>query len=294
MRLKEMCIYIHHSIIEKVFEYETTELPVIKYEDEIWFKAVAVATIVKYTNQRKAIRDHVDLEDKRKLLELVSKSKRNESFRLKTDHLKGNEGNSLYLSESGLYSLVLRSKLESAKAFKRWVTKDALPSIRKTGKYSYDDMNHKYNNTLTFKIENETHLHVKVVFLLKKRYPHSLFTVTLGENQDTVHKRINSFKKGYLRGSPDLIINNLHKRYSGLAIEMKSPKGNDVLSADQSMILRQYQNNGFKTLVNNDYDQIIEQIIEYFRDVTILCSHCLRRFICFQSLSNHIKGFHKM
>ena len=155
-------------------------------------------------------------------------------------------------------------------------------------------MNHKYNNTLTFKIENETDLHVKVVSFLKKRYPHSLFTVTLGENQDTVHKRIDSFKKGYLRGSPNLIINNLHKRYSGFAIETKSPKRNGVLSPDQSMILRQYQNNGFKTLVSNDYDQIIEQIIEYFRDVRIPCSHCLRRFISFQSLKNHIKGFHKM
>ena len=117
------------SIIEKVFKYEATELPVIKYEDEIWFKAVVVATILKYTNQRKAIRDHVDPEDKRKLSELMSKSKRNGSFRLKTDPLKGNEGNSLYLSESGLYSLVLRSKLESAKEFKRWVTSQVLPSI---------------------------------------------------------------------------------------------------------------------------------------------------------------------
>ena len=71
------------------------------------------------------------------------------------------------------------------------------------------------------------------------------FTVTLGENQYTVHKRINSFKKGYLCGSPDLIINNLHKHYSGFAIKMKSPKGNGVLSPDQSMMLRQYQNNGF-------------------------------------------------
>ena len=51
-----MCIYISMSIIEKVFKYEATELPVIKYEDEIWFKAVVVATILKYTNQRKAIR----------------------------------------------------------------------------------------------------------------------------------------------------------------------------------------------------------------------------------------------
>ena len=90
---------------------------------------------------------------------------------------------------------------------------------------------------LTFKIENEMDLHVKVVSFLKKRYPHSPFTITLGEIQDTVHKRIDSFKKGYLRGSPDLIINNLHKCYSGLAIEMKSPKGNGVLSPDQSMML---------------------------------------------------------
>ena len=147
---------------------------------------------------------------------------------------------------------------------------------------------------MSFKIENETDLHVKVVSFLKKRYPHSLFTVTSGENQDTVHKRIDSFKKGYIRGSPDLIINNLHKRYSGFCIEFKSPKGNGVLSPDQTMILLQYQNNGFKILVSNDYDQIIEQIIEYFRYVRIKCSHCPRRFITPQSLRNDIESFHKM
>ena len=200
------------------------------------------------------------------------------------------QGSTLYLNESSLYSLIFGSKLESAKAFKRWVTKDVLPSIRKTGRYDYC-IDHKYNNTLTFKIENEMDLHVKVVSFLSKRYPHSLFTVTLGENQDTVHKRIDSFKKGYLRGSPDLIINNLHK---GFCIKFKSPKGNGVLSPDQSMILLQYQNNGFKTLVSNDYDHRIEQVIEYFRDVRIKCSYCPRRFISFQSLKNHIKGFHKM
>ena len=276
------------SIIEKVFKYEATELPVIKYEDEIWFKAVVVATILKYTNQRKAIRDHVDPEDKRKLSEISQESKRNESF-----PFKGNGGECIYINESGLYSLILRSKLKSAKEFKRWATSEVLPSIRKSGRYDYC-MNHKYNNTLTFKIESETDLHVKVVSFLKKRYPHSLFTVTLGENQDTVHKRIDSFKKGYLRGSPDLVINNLHKHYTGFCIEFKSPKGNGILSPDQSMILRQYQNNGFKTLVSNDYDQIIEQIIEYFRDVRIKCSYCPRRFISPQSLRNHIKFVHKM
>ena len=61
------------SIIEKVFKYEATELPVNKYEDEIWFKAVIVVTILKYTNQRKAIRDHVTLKTRENCQKLVKK-----------------------------------------------------------------------------------------------------------------------------------------------------------------------------------------------------------------------------
>ena len=57
---------------------------------------------------------------------------------------------------------------------------------------------------LTFKIENETDLHVTVISFLKKRDLHSLFTVTSGENQNTSIKGIKSHRKGYLRGSPDL------------------------------------------------------------------------------------------
>ena len=210
----------------------------------------------------------------------------------KTEPLTNNQKNTIYINESGLYCLILCSKLESAHAFKRWVTSQVLPSIRKTGRYDYC-INRKYNSMLAFKIENETDLHVKVVHFLKKRYPHSLFTIMLGENQSTSSMRINSYKKGYLRGSPDLIINNLYKHYTGFAIEFKSPKGNGVLSPDQSMMLQQYENNGFKTLVSNDYDHIIEQLIEYFRDVRILCSYCPRRFISSQSLKSHLKSFHK-
>ena len=78
-------------------------------------------------------------------------------------------------------------------------------------------------------------LHFKVDSFLKKRFSHSLFMS--GKNQCTSTMRIDSYKKGYLRGSPDLIINNLHKHYTGFAIEFKSPKGNGVLSTDQSMML---------------------------------------------------------
>ena len=270
-----MCIYIRYSmsIIEKVFKYGETELSVIKCKDDIWFRGKTLAEVLGYSNPLKAIRTHIDSEDKEEMLELLYKggAQNGHPFR-------NVQRETIYVNKSGLYSFVLWSKLESAKEFKRWVTSQVLPSIRKTGRYDYC-IDHKYNNTLTFKIENETDLHVKVVSFLKKRYPHSLFTVTLGENQDTAFKRIDSFKKGYLRGSPDLIINNLHKHYAGFCIEFKSPKGNGVLSPDQSMILLQYQNNGFKTLVSNNYDHIIEQVIKYFRDVRVKCSFCPRRFI---------------
>ena len=85
---------------------------------------------------------------------------------------------------------------------------------------------------MMIKIDNELDLHVKVVSFLKKRYPNSIFTATLGENQDTSKKRIVSHKKGYLHGSPDLIINSLHKYYTGFAIKFKNPKGIGVLSYD--------------------------------------------------------------
>ena len=270
------------SIIEKVFNYEENEITVIKCRDEIWFRGKDIAKALGYEKTRNAILKHVNDDDK----SILENLRRGPQIRAP---FKNEQGGSIFINESGLYSLIFGSRLESAMNFKRWVTKDVLPSIRKTGRYD-----HKYNNTLTFKIESETDLHVKVVSFIKRRFPNSIFTATLGENQDTSKKRIESYNKGYLRGSPDLIINNLHKHYTGFCIEFKSPKGNGVLSPDQSMMLRQYQNNGFKTLVSNDYDHIIEQIIEYFRDVRIKCSYCPRRFISSQSLSNHIKSFHKM
>ena len=132
------------------------------------------------------------------------------------------------------------------------------------------------------------------LLIIRMRCPHSIFTATLGENQDSIYKRIESYKKGYLRGSPDLIINNLHKNYTGFTLELKSPNGKEILSYDQFKMLMQYQNNGFKTLVSNDYDYITKQLIEYFRDIRIKCSYCPRRFISPQSIRNHIKSFHKM
>ncbi|SDA30299.1 Prophage antirepressor [Ruminococcus sp. YE71] len=86
--------------------------------DEPWLVGKDIAVILKYTNPQKAIRDHVDPEDRTV----------NETFTV-------NGTMATLINESGFYSLVLSSKLPSAKKFKRWVTSVILPTIRKTGGY---------------------------------------------------------------------------------------------------------------------------------------------------------------
>ena len=87
--------------------------------NQIIFVGKDVATALGYSNSQKAIRDHVDDDDK--LTERFV--------------LSGQIRSVIIINESGLYSLILSSKLPQAKAFKRWVTSEVLPTIRKTGKY---------------------------------------------------------------------------------------------------------------------------------------------------------------
>ena len=107
-----------------------------------------------------------------------------------------------YVNESGFYSLVLSSQLETAKKFKHWITSDVLPSIRKYGQYKMFDS--PWNKMIM--IGNETDLHYKVVQLIRNYYPDSILVAGLGENQDTEDNRLDSYKKGYQRGQPDLMI----------------------------------------------------------------------------------------
>lgn len=87
--------------------------------NEPWFMGKDAADALKYTNTPKAIRDHVDGEDK--LTERIV--------------LSGQKREVIFINESGLYSLILSSKLPTAKKFKHWVTSEVLPAIRKTGGY---------------------------------------------------------------------------------------------------------------------------------------------------------------
>lgn len=93
---------------------EFGEVRSLMIEREPWFIGKDVASILGYSNTAKAIRDHVDDEDK--LTERIV--------------LSGQNREAIFINESGLYSLILSSKLPNAKRFKKWVTGEVLPSIR--------------------------------------------------------------------------------------------------------------------------------------------------------------------
>lgn len=104
----------------KIFEStEFGQVRTVLVNEEPYFVGNDVAEILGYTNTSKALKDHVDTEDK---------------LNNKTLSSLGQRGGWL-INESGLYSLVLSSKMPNAKKFKRWVTSEVLPSIRKHGAY---------------------------------------------------------------------------------------------------------------------------------------------------------------
>lgn len=99
---------------------EFGEIRTVVIENEPWFVGKDIAFVLGYSNSRKAIIDHVDDEDKGVT---------------KCDTLGGSQDLTV-INESGLYSLILSSKLPTAKKFKHWVTSEVLPTIRKTGTYT--------------------------------------------------------------------------------------------------------------------------------------------------------------
>lgn len=107
----------------QTWSYENSEIRTIEKDGEPWFVGKDVAAVLGYSNTRDALAKHVDDEDKNTVVI--------------RDGIQGNP-NTIVINESGLYSLVLSSKLPNAKKFKRWVTSVVLPSIRKHGAYMTD------------------------------------------------------------------------------------------------------------------------------------------------------------
>ena len=265
------------NMLEKNFKNDDLGIELKSYinkQQNIFFIGKDVAKILGYKDTNQAIRKHVDNEDKK-------------SYPVETT---GQVRWSIFINESGFYSLVLSSKLENAKKFKRWITTEVLPSIRKYGQYKMFDS--PWNKMIM--ISNEKELHYKVVQLIRNYYPNSILVAGLGENQDTEDKRLDSYKKGYSRGQPDLMILDFHKDYKGLCIEFKSPTNNYEVSESQLKMKDKYCKNNHAFILSNDYDKISKLLHKYMAGVRIPCEYCSKAFCKTKTLNTHYRIFHRI
>lgn len=128
----------------QIFENaEFGQIRTVQLNSETYFVGKDVADALGYSNSRKALADHVADEDKGVT---------------KCDTLGGKQDLAV-INESGLYALILGSKLESAKRFKHWVTSEVLPTIRKHGVYALDEL------------LNEPEVRHQSIYSIKRRTP---------------------------------------------------------------------------------------------------------------------------
>ena len=200
------------------------EIELTSYIDEkqnIWFKGKDIAQIHEYSDTEQALRKNIDPEDRK-------------SYRV---YQTGQVRWHTFINEYSFYSLILSSKREIATTFKHWVTSQVLPSKRKYGQFRL------FNNTNKnmFKIENETGFHCKVLQYMRRFYPAVIIVAGPGENQDTPGKLIQSWKKGYMKSQPDIVILNYNKSWKGFCLEFKSPRNNYKVSESQLKMKNMYK-----------------------------------------------------
>ena len=155
-----------------IFNYEDKRVRTTLINNEPWFVGKDVAEILGYQNTRDALNRHVDIEDKKDGVVIYDSI--------------GREQTPIVINESGLYSLILSSKLEGAKKFKKWVTSEVLPSIRKYGMYATNeklkDMEIKINE-----LQNSN-----PISKLIKEIQQANINLTCAEVQSSVRESLNS------------------------------------------------------------------------------------------------------
>jgi prophage antirepressor-like protein len=227
----------------------------LKNGDEVLFHAKDVAAALGYKNPRKAVWDHVWDKDKTNLKEFQRGSL--------ADPPLNCQPNTVLINEQGVYQLIFGSELKRAKEFRRWVFKEVLPSIRKTGTYTVPKP--KPLEGMQIRLLNETDLHYKVVEYIRWYHPVAFIIAGLGEFQTTYALRMDGWHKGYTSGQPDIIIANPMNEHNGFAIELKTPKGNGWIKDNQHKVRERLDDLGYKTMISNDYTEIILEIHKYFQ-----------------------------
>jgi len=118
--------------LNKILTYNEKSVRIFGTNEDPWFCGRDVCDILEYSDYRHALMDNVDKENKKNLKDLCVDLQSTHKFHY-------NEERMTYINEEGLYSLIFACKLPLAKLFKKWVMKEVLPSIRKTGQYKLQE-----------------------------------------------------------------------------------------------------------------------------------------------------------
>ena len=199
------------------WNFENNTVRTMVKDGEVFFVGKDVATILGYANPRKAIRDHVEEDDKRG----------NESF----PHSKMAQ-NAVIINESGLYSLVLASKMPKAKKFKKWVTSEVLPSIRKHGLYATEELLNNPDVMIAVLTELKT----------EREKTANLQTTIAVQNQQLAELQPKATYYDKVLKCPDLVtVNTIAKDYGWSAIKLNGYLHEHGIQYKQGDIWHLYQ-----------------------------------------------------
>lgn len=215
----------------KVWNFEDNVVRTVEVDEKPFFVGKDVATILGYTNTSKALSDHVDDEDKLNNESLSS---------------LGQRGGWL-INESGLYSLIISSKLPNAKKFKKWVTSEVLPSIRKHGLYATEEL-----------INNPDLMIAAFTALKEEREKTRILNDTVAvQNQQIAELKPKASYYDVVLNCKDLVsTSKIAKDYGWSAIKMNAylhERGVQFKQGDIWLLYQKYANCGYTSTKTHTY-----------------------------------------
>ena len=215
----------------KVWNFEDNVVRTVEVDGKPFFVGKDVATILGYTNTSKALSDHVDDEDKLNNESLSS---------------LGQRGGWL-INESGLYSLIISSKLPNAKKFKKWVTSEVLPSIRKHGLYATEEL-----------INNPDLMIAAFTALKEEREKTRILNDTVAvQNQQIAELKPKASYYDVVLNCKDLVsTSKIAKDYGWSAIKMNAylhERGVQFKQGDIWLLYQKYANCGYTSTKTHTY-----------------------------------------
>lgn len=212
----------------EIFKYENKEIRTKVINEKIYFVGKDVVDILGYQNGSRDINRHVDEED-----------------RIKTMIFDGNQDKeTIVINESGLYSLILSSKLESAKKFKKWVTSEVLPTIRKHGAYMTPEVIEKTLTNPDFIIGLATEL--------KKAQTRNVFL----ENEVKILQPKAKYHDEVLNSPNVVAITQIAKDYGMSAVKMNkllNDLGIQYKLRNQWLLVQKYSDKGYVKSKTQEY-----------------------------------------